>query len=242
MDIKEAAEFLAGIVEKYPFPDNAYEAGYLRKHLVRYGESCDIIAANCKPEGRLLSIGSEPGHIELLLGRFYGFKNITGLTYRASPEFKRRMAAFGIEMAECDVESEPIPGADAAFDSIVFLEALEHMFLGVPFALKELRRVLKQGGTMVLSTPNQAQFRNRIKLMQGKSINWPLDGEKKFFKKPVHARHNREYTAKEVAYLLKEAGFENRKTIYREFSPGAMMRFFNTLAPSFKSTMFFIAG
>ena len=238
MQLNEAQAFLSEVARDHPFPESEYEAGYLRKHLVRYRDSCDIIAAACPPQGRLLSLGCEPGHVEMLLKKFYGFEDIVGLSYRASPEFKRRMARFDIPMLECDIEKDPIPEADKSFRSLIFLEALEHMFNGVPFGLGEMQRVLQTEGALVLSTPNLAQFRNRIKLLQGKSVNWPLDGSKRYFAKPVHMRHNREYTAKEICFLLREAGFRIERVQYREYSPTRLMRLFNSLAPAFKSNVF----
>jgi SAM-dependent methyltransferase len=241
LDLVKARELLAGVVRDFPFPENAYEPEYLRKHLVRYRDSCDLIAAHCPREAPLLGVGAEPGHIEILLKAFYGFQKITGLSYRASPEFTRRMATFDIPVIECDVERDPIPEGEGTFRSVVFLEVMEHMFTGVPHALAEMRRVLAPGGALVLSTPNLAQFRNRIKLLKGKTVNWPLDGSKMFFQRPVHLRHNREYTAREVSYLLREAGFLIDKVRYKDYSPRRMMKLFNSLAPGFRSTMFFVA-
>ncbi len=240
-DPEKARALLAGVVRDFPFPENAYELAYLRKHLARYRESCDLIAAACPREGRLLSVGCEPGHVEILLKEFYGFHHVAGLSYRASPEFVRRLAKFDIPVLKCDVEREAIPEADGAFRAVVFLEVLEHMFAGVPQALAEMRRVLAPGGALVLSTPNLAQFRNRVKLLKGKSVNWPLDGSKMFFGKPAHLRHNREYTAREVSFLLREAGFLVDRVRFRDYSPRALMKLFNSLWPGFKSTMFFIA-
>lgn len=241
LDLGSAARFLAEVVRDFPFPENAYEPDYLRKHMARYRDSCDLIAAHCPPEGRLLSVGCEPGHMEILLKQFYGFRRVAGLSYRASPEFRRRMARFDIPVLECDLERDAIPEAEGTFRSAVFLEVLEHMMTGVPSALAEIHRVLVPGGTLVLSTPNLAQFRNRVKLLKGKSVNWPLDGSKMFFRKPVHLRHNREYTAREVSYLLGEEGFLIDKVRFRDYSPRAFMRLFNSLWPTFKSTMYFIA-
>ena len=241
LDLEKARALLAGVVRDFPFPENAYEPEYLRKHMARYRDSCDLIATHCPRDGRLLSVGCEPGHVEILLKEFYGYPQVAGLSYRASPEFTRRMAKFDIPILECDVEREPIPEADGAFRSVVFLEVLEHMFAGVPHALAEMRRALAPGGSLVLSTPNLAQFRNRVKLLKGKSVNWPLHGSKMFFGKPAHLRHNREYTAREVSFLLREAGFLVDKVRFRDYSPRALMKLFNSLWPGFKSTMFFIA-
>ena len=241
LDLGKARDLLAGVMRDFPFPENAYEPEYLRKHLARYRDSCDLIAAHCPPGGRLLSVGCEPGHIEILLKEFYGYQQVAGLSFRASPEFKKRMAKFDIPVLECDVEREPIPEGDWAFRAVIFLEVLEHMSGGVPQALAEMRRVLARGGILVLSTPNLAQFRNRVKLLKGKSVNWPLDGAKMFFDKPAHLRHNREYTAREVSFLLREAGFLIDKVRFQDYSPRPLMRLFNCIWPRFRNTMFFVA-
>ncbi|TBR13220.1 MAG: methyltransferase domain-containing protein [Rugosibacter sp.] len=241
MDITSARDFLGEVISKHPFPENAYEAVYLQKHMKRYKDSCDLIAANCPVDQPLLSAGCEPGHIEMLLKQFYGFTNVSGLSYRTSDEFIARMAVFGIPILQCDLENDPIPCKDGQFSSIVFLETMEHMFNGVPFALKEMRRAVSGEGCMVLSTPNLAQLRNRWKLLKGKSVNWPLHGTKNFFGQPVHLRHNREYTVKELDYLLQQAGFQTVSRRYRDYSPRVLMRFFNSLYPTFKGIMFFVA-
>jgi SAM-dependent methyltransferase len=241
MNLADAREFIAGVINNHPFPENAYEADYMRKHMERYKDSCDLIAAICPRDRPMLSAGCEPGHIEILLKHFYDFKDVTGLSYRATDEFKARMDAFGISILQCDLENEPIPRQDKTFASLVFLETIEHMFNGVPFALKQMHRVLDDGGHMILSTPNLAQMRNRFKLLKGKSVNWPLHGTKDFFGKAVHLRHNREYTAKEVIYLLRQTGFKAIDVSYRDYSPRFLMRLFNSLYPSFKSIMFFDA-
>ncbi|RNC68895.1 MAG: class I SAM-dependent methyltransferase [Desulfuromonadales bacterium] len=241
MDLELARAFLAEVTDRYPFPENEYEKEYLRKHLERYKDSCDVIAANCPKDQPLLSIGCEPGHIEMLLKRFYGFSRITGLTYRASEEFKARMDSFDIPILQGDIERDAIPSGDNTYAGIVFLETLEHMFNGVPFALKEMYRVLCKGGHLVLSTPNLAQLRNRFKLLKGKSINWPLHGSKDFFGRAVHLRHNREYTSKEVIFLLQQAGFGSATVKYSDYSPRMLMGLFNSLYPSFKSNMFLVA-
>src|SRR2546428_10419616 len=49
--------------------------------------------------------------------------------------------------------AEHLPFADDSFDVIVMLEVIEHTYSDVA-ALTEIRRVLKVGGTLVLSTPN----------------------------------------------------------------------------------------
>jgi len=240
MSLNTMQEFLLKVVREHPFENNEYEEGYIHKHMARYRDACDIIAAECRKEGRLLSIGAEPGHIEMLLKEFYGFRHVVGLTFHVSQSFRGRMESFGIKVLECDVEKDDLPAPGESFETVIFLEALEHMFTGVPHALSEMRRVLVPGGVMVLSTPNLAQFRNRIKLLKGKSINWPLNGSKAFFEKPAHMRHNREYTAREVEFLVTSAGLKVEKARYADYNSRALTRFFNSLMPGFRSTMYFV--
>jgi SAM-dependent methyltransferase len=52
-----------------------------------------------------------------------------------------------------------LPFADAAFDCVVFSEVLEHVPSNQEEAcLTELRRVLRTGGTLVLTTPHRGRF------------------------------------------------------------------------------------
>ncbi len=59
-----------------------------------------------------------------------------------------------------------IPFEDNTFDTIMALDVLEHLnYHQQPLALKELKRVLKPGGTLIFSCPNLAHFTARLKLM-----------------------------------------------------------------------------
>jgi 2-polyprenyl-3-methyl-5-hydroxy-6-metoxy-1,4-benzoquinol methylase len=81
-----------------------------------------------------------------------------------------------------------IPYGENEFDAITCMEVIEH----VPepdavLALKEIRRVLRPGGVLVLSTPN---VRNSI----GAEVN---------------DYHFKEYTSEEMTTMLRNAGFDD---------------------------------
>jgi len=69
-------------------------------------------------------------------------------------------APEGLRCVEGDLEAR-LPFRDAEFDWVLFVEGIEH----IPdrhHALKETRRVLKPGGTLLLTTPNVLSIRARL--------------------------------------------------------------------------------
>ena len=75
--------------------------------------------------------------------------------------------------------------------------------------LAEINRILKPGGHLVLTTPNLGSLRAIAAILEGYHpgffpayIRPPAEGEE------PEARHNREYTPREVARLLVDSGFE----------------------------------
>jgi len=86
---------------------------------------------------------------------------------------------------------ESIPFKDKVFDAVYFLDVLEH--LPEPLSvLKDLRRVLKDEGELLLITPN-GLIRKSINIIFGKDI-----GDK---------THIKEFTYKELKELMAKAGF-----------------------------------
>jgi SAM-dependent methyltransferase len=65
-----------------------------------------------------------------------------------------------------------LPYVDGAFDRALCLDVLEHLtFAEQPLALSELRRVLVDGGELLVSVPNLAHLQSRVHfLFQGRLI------------------------------------------------------------------------
>ena len=83
-----------------------------------------------------------------------------------------------------------LPAADAAYDAVMSLQVIEHLWNLGEF-LSECRRVLRPGGTLVISTPNRPIFSPGL-----------ARGEK-----PVNPFHVEEFDAEQVAAMLTHAGF-----------------------------------
>ena len=95
--------------------------------------------------GRILDIPAGPGY---LLKDLQG----TGFTGIAADIDTRLHCLEGVEYAAVDM-SDTFPFPDDSFDYVVSIEGIEHIQNHFTF-LAEVRRVLRPGGRLILTTPN----------------------------------------------------------------------------------------
>ena len=101
-----------------------------------------------------------------------------------------------------NVEEHNFPFGDGSFDVVLFCEIIEHLLMDPVAVLRKIRRVLKPGGVLVVTTPNVARLDNVAAMIDGRNIYDPYSGF------GPYGRHNREYTRHELYRLLQFAGFE----------------------------------
>ena len=88
-----------------------------------------------------------------------GAKRVIGVDIsRETCDYARRK--YGIEVRQGDATDIPIP--DASVDLVVSFETIEHIAKPLEF-IAECHRVLRAGGTMIISTPNRDVYRERCK-------------------------------------------------------------------------------
>ncbi len=116
---------------------------------------------------------------------------------------------FACDVDLFDAEKDIFPYPDASFDTVLCCELLEHLTADPMHMMSEIHRVLKPGGSLLLTTPNISSHRAIHAILHGYHPSFfpayilpRKEGE------DAEARHNREYTAKEVHLLFWEAGFE----------------------------------
>ncbi|MFI5251987.1 MAG: class I SAM-dependent methyltransferase [Bacteroidota bacterium] len=102
----------------------------------------------------LLDIASGIGYGSFMLADTGKAKSVTGVDISQAPimeaktKYKRDNLRFEV------ISPDKLPFDDASFDVITSYETVEHTYDRTVF-LKELRRVLKSGGMLIISTPNK---------------------------------------------------------------------------------------
>lgn len=72
----------------------------------------------------------------------------------------------GIDARCVDVNTDVLPFSDESFDAVLFMEAIEHLW-NSDMVMREIHRVLRDGGIIILTTPNLASWANRMALLLG---------------------------------------------------------------------------
>jgi len=145
-------------------------------------------------KGRLLDVGCWDG---MLASQFLPEREVHGL--EGNLEAAERANQRGVKTQSVDLE-KGLPFENHFFDTVIAAEIIEHLY-DTDLFLKELKRVLKPGGTLVMSIPNMTSFSNRIRMLFGA---YPRNGEYR----AGGAGHIRFYTAPVFKAQVEEAGFQ----------------------------------
>ena len=138
----------------------------------------------------------------------------------------------GIDVTVADVE-HGIPFLKETLDVVVAGEVIEHWYDTDAF-LREINRVLRYGGELMLSTPNIASLGRRLMLLIGRNPFCEFSVEEKVGGlNPVG--HIRYFTQRDILHMLRKHGFGIEAVTSDGFNCGlfqsvALARMFPSLA------------
>jgi len=195
-----------------------YCAGDFRRFVYTYG-----LVANAK--GRGLELGANPYFTTMLLREFTALDltlaNYFGpdvrdpivqeVSYRDFRTGEPRSVT--VESRHFNIEEDPFPFPDGTFDVVLFCEIIEHLLMDPVAVLRQIKRVLRPGGVLVLTTPNVSRLENVAKMIAGVNPNDQYSGY------GPYGRHNREYNKHDLFLLLRYLGFEIGSMFTADVSP-----------------------
>jgi SAM-dependent methyltransferase len=169
---------------------------------------------------RVLELGANPYlltllmkkhfDLELHLANFFGNPDQNG---KGTHLVEGSSEKHEFEFSHFNLEVDRFPYIDKFFDCVLFCEILEHLLLNPDFAISEIHRVMREGGYLVLTTPNATRLGNLVRLLKGKNI---YDGYSDY---GIYGRHNREHTLSEVIVLLERHSFAIVESQVRNIYP-----------------------
>ncbi len=191
---------------------------YLEKQKHRYVHTISNLVERYYTSGYILEIGSVPCHLTYILKRL-GYP-VVGMDINPNRVigFIRK---YNLDIIKFDIEVSNFPFKDNTFDVVLFTEVLEHLRINPLHVLKEINRVLKPGGILVLTTPNLYSLWNVGRFLIGRGIFPDPYTEFKKLEEIGHMGHIREYSVKEIKKLLENTNFvviEHKYVFYRNKS------------------------
>lgn len=176
---------------------------YYLQHKRRYRRTLERVCRIPAPTpARILEIGG--GQIVLLCNKLFGDSVVLG---DVNPDYSKEVKDQGIEFAKCDLLHDDLDYRDE-FDIIVLCEVVEHLPVPLYTILEKVKKWMKPGGHIFITTPNMYRFRNLVRLALGMRVFdlflYPEPGKS--------IGHPFEYYEKHLRWHLDKAGFEVQYT------------------------------
>ena len=156
---------------------------------------------------QILDLGCGQGHITEKIRQAVKGAEITGLDYSISAIEYATEHFPQVDFAVGDAYDSPY--ASGFFDVVVCNNLWEH----VPdplFLLSRIKRIIKPGGYIIVSTPSRYRVGNMVRILRGKPVVF------------MSRHHVTEYTVGQVKEQLRYGGFEVRRILSSPISEGSM--------------------
>jgi SAM-dependent methyltransferase len=206
-ELDAAVEQLRGL--DLPAGDNRE---YFLKHLPRLARTLTLVPPP-KTSGRILELGCYM-QITPFLQRWRGYRDVRGAYYGPLGRADRGVASVRGERFEApidlfDAERDRYPYDDGSFEIVLACELIEHLLRDPMHLVLECRRILGDGGRLIVTTPNVASLTSVARVLHGYDNPQISSAYRRpHADAPEEVPHVREYTAFELRDALKAGGFE----------------------------------
>jgi len=185
--------------------------GYLETHQTRLVKTIEMIPPG-GPADRILEMGAYLQMTPALHTRL-GYGEVRGCYYGPTGRIDHRAVTsaegetFSCAIDLFDAEKDKFPYPDEHFSTVLCCELIEHLFEDPMHLMLEVNRILKPGGHLLLTTPNVIALRGISAMLLGYHPAFFHAYIKPAESGDVDARHNREYTPREIQKLFENSGF-----------------------------------
>jgi SAM-dependent methyltransferase len=172
----------------------------------RMAELLARVLASCEGPAVVLDVGCGDGAAAAVAARRNPGHRLAGLDWSASALAQARRS--GIPLIRAGLDPPGLPVADGSADVVIMSELIEHL-VDTDAALDEARRVLRPGGSLLLSTPNLAAWYNRGLLALGVQPVFSEVSLRGVYGRPGSqvAGHLHMFTRRALVQLLEARGF-----------------------------------
>ena len=196
-------------------PSRHWHVNDLFNHEQRYLADLGLIT-DLAPAGAILELGSAPCHMTALLKLSgYGVAGVDIDPKRCADLIQQ----LSLDVHQCDIERGVFPFEDETFECVMLCETFEHLRIDPAFVLSEINRVMANGATLILTTPNVYSLPSIARFILGRSIADPTTEFGKL-RSLGHMGHVREYSTSEVVRFVEAAGLAVHSINYRSHTNG----------------------
>jgi 2-polyprenyl-3-methyl-5-hydroxy-6-metoxy-1,4-benzoquinol methylase len=173
-----------------------------------FGTRSRFLLEHVRASERVLDVGCGEGRFAAELGKTGA--EVVGIDVAAEPLRRARERYPELDLRQISAEGA-WPLEDASFDAVWAGEVIEHVADTAGW-LSELRRVLRSGGVLLLSTPDHGRLR---------MLGWALAPRAFATHFDPRADHLRFYTRRTLSELLEDFGFQDVAVRHVGGPPGA---------------------
>jgi len=167
---------------------------------------------------KVLEIGAFLGIVSICLSRL-GFEVVAAdiPEFISNENLQKVFIKNNISFFAANLSNYSLPCEDGQFDVVIMCEVLEHLNFNPLPVIQEINRIIKNDGLFYLSLPNIASLKNRMQLLKGRSIHYPINSyvlQLNPNNPMIVGIHWREYTMYEINEMLEMLGFQIKNQYY----------------------------